>query len=522
MSALTPTILLILDGWGLAPAGPGNAALLADAPFLQKALAFPARANLHSSGRAVGLPAGYMGNSEVGHMNLGAGRVVYQDMTRIDVEIERKSFFSNPVLLQLMADVKKSGGTLHFMGLLSDGGVHSHINHLCALTDLAVEQGVRVAVHGFTDGRDTSPTSGRGFVQALLQHLEKAGENLPEALKPRLASLCGRYYAMDRDKRWDRTFLAWQALLHGEGQLVSDPLAAMEQAYAANETDEFLKPRLLPWSGGKFAPIAGKDAVFFFNFRADRARQLSAAFFKEEFTDFARGPKPALAAFATLTQYDASMPIPAAYGPEEIHNPLGEVLSNLGVKQLRIAETEKYAHVTYFFNCGREEPFPGEERRLVPSPRDVATYDLKPEMSAGEVTELLLQEWNKGIYSFVVCNLANTDMVGHTGIIPAGIKAVETVDACAARIWEAVRARGGRLCITADHGNIEEMLTPDGKPQTAHTTNPVAFIVLDENNTWRLKPEGKLGDVSPTLLAMWGLEPAREMSGESLIIGPDK
>ncbi len=519
MSQLTPTILLILDGWGLAPEGPGNAAILADTPFLDRALKASSRADLACSGRAVGLPAGYMGNSEVGHMNIGAGRVIYQEMTRIDVEIENKTFFRNPLFLKMFAKVKESGGVMHLMGLLSDGGVHSHIQHLFALIDLALEHDLPVAVHAFMDGRDTSPTSGAGFLQELLRRLDERGASLSPDKKPRLASVIGRYYAMDRDKRWERTALAWGALAGGEGKRVDDITADIRAAYEAGETDEFLKPRLLPDFSGKIVPISGGDGVFFFNFRADRARQLTSCFFSENFDFFERGPRPALSALHTMTPYDSSMPIEAAFNPEAVKNPLGEVISGLGLKQLRIAETEKYAHVTYFFNCGREEPLPGEERRLVASPRDVATYDLKPQMSAEAVTATLLEEWGKGVYSFVVCNLANPDMVGHTGVIPAAITACETVDACAAGIWDAVKAAGGRLVITADHGNVEEMLTPDGKPQTAHTTNPVAMVVLEEGKSWKLKPEGKLGDLAPTLLAMWKLPVPEEMTGENLLEG---
>ena len=510
---LKPTILTILDGWGLAPAGPGNAVSLANTPTLDKVLASPMRTALKCSGRAVGLPEGFMGNSEVGHMNIGAGRIVYQDMTRIDVAIEDGSMGSNPVLLNLLEKAKSSGGGVHFMGLLSDGGVHSHIRQLFALLDLAKKHGVPAYVHAFMDGRDTSPTSGAGFVRDSQEKMKQIGHGA-------LASLVGRYYAMDRDKRWERTALAWSMLVHGQGQVVADPVKALEDAYAAGETDEFIKPRLVaqpgPDAGGNTAVIGDNDALFFFNFRADRARQLTRCFFAEKFNEFDRGKRPRLAAFATMTQYDEQMPVPAAFAPETIKMVLGEVVSNLGLKQLRIAETEKYAHVTYFFNGGREDVFPGEDRQMIPSPREVATYDLKPEMSVYEVTDTLLNEWKSGEYDFVVCNLANLDMVGHSGVIPAAVKACEAVDACVGRIIQAVKARKGRLLMTADHGNAEEMLTPDNHPQTAHSKNPVAIILMDENAPRAMRP-GKLGDIAPTILHLWGMPVPEEMTGQSLV-----
>jgi 2,3-bisphosphoglycerate-independent phosphoglycerate mutase len=398
------------------------------------------------------------------------------------------------------------------MGLLSDGGVHSHIEHLFALLELAKKKGVPAYVHAFMDGRDTSPTSGVGYVEQLLEKMRELGHG-------RLASLTGRYYAMDRDKRWERVKEAWELLAHGRGLTVEDPAAALRAAYAAGETDEFIKPRLVAHQGEKHF-IHDNDALFFFNFRADRAREISACFFEEKFYAFERGERPALSAFASLTQYDERMAIPAAFGPEEIRMVLGEVVSNLGLSQLRIAETEKYAHVTYFFNGGREEAFAGEERKLVPSPRDVATYDLKPEMSARAVKDAFIAAWLEKRYPFVVCNFANPDMVGHTGVIPAAVKALETVDECVAAIWELARREGCRLIITADHGNAEEMLTAGGKPMTAHSLNKVAFVVLEEgqdHQTWRLAPAGKLGDIAPTILNLWGLDIPPEMTGNSLM-----
>ncbi|GHV51389.1 2,3-bisphosphoglycerate-independent phosphoglycerate mutase [Deltaproteobacteria bacterium] len=509
MPKYTPTLLLILDGWGVAPAGPGNAVSLARTPNLDKILAHPSRTNIAASGHAVGLPSGYMGNSEVGHMNLGAGRVVYQDMTIIDIALERGEFAKNPVIEDVFAKTKSVGGAVHFIGLLSDGGVHSHINHLKGLIEAAKNAGVPAFIHAFMDGRDSSPTSGSGYVQDIVDYMRQIGHG-------KLSSLVGRYYALDRDAHWERNVLVWNALVHGEGEKVSDPVDALEKAYAAGETDEFLKPRIVVPEGGSARRIQDKDGLIFFNFRADRARQLTRAFYADDFTGFERGQRPRLAAFATFTPYDSSLPIPAAFIKPEPINPMGEVVSRMGLQQLRIAETEKYAHVTYFFNCGHEEPFPGEERRLIPSPRDVATYDLKPEMSVYQVTRTLVEEWKKTPYDFVVCNLANPDMVGHTGIIPAGIKALEAVDVCAAQIIDAVLAVNGRVLVTADHGNIEEMATPDGKPQTAHTTNPVPLIVLDNGKAIRLRSGGKLGDIAPTILHLWGLTPPEEMTGSSL------
>ncbi len=505
--ALTPTLLLILDGWGQAPPGPGNAVSLARTPTLDALLQSPSQSRLLCSGRSVGLPAGYMGNSEVGHMNIGAGRIVYQDMTRIDIAIEDGAFGANPVIAGTVQAAKAGGGTLHLMGLLSDGGVHSHIHHLFTLLEEAEKAGVHVAIHAFMDGRDTSPTSGISYMRMLQKKLGKHA---------RIASVSGRYYAMDRDKRWDRTQKAWDALVNGKAVLIEDPVSAVQAAYDAGDTDEFIKPCLIAAKGEPPALVRDGDAVFFFNFRADRARQLTRCFADAGFAEFDRKRQPKLAYFATMTPYDASLPLPAAFVRQDLANGLGEVLAKQAIPQLRIAETEKYAHVTYFFNGGVEEPLPLEDRRLIPSPRDVATYDLKPEMSVEQVTDTLIAEWQSGKYTFVVCNLANMDMVGHTGIIPAGIKACEAVDKSVARILAAVKARGGRLLMTADHGNAEEMLTPDGHPQTAHSKNPVAFILADENGPRTLRAEGKLGDIAPTVLHLWHMDIPAEMTGQSL------
>lgn len=507
MTSLTPTLLLILDGYGLAPAGPGNAASLARTPNLDRLLALPGVTSLAASGRAVGLPEGYIGNSEVGHLNIGAGRVVYQDLTRIDMAVESHELFGNDVLLDLCAAVRERGGRLHFAGLLSDGGVHSHINHLIALLMLAQEQNVPALVHAFMDGRDTPPTSGARYVEQLRQALKASGA--------RLASLCGRFYAMDRDKRWERVEQAWNLLAHGQGEAVDDPVAALQAAYAAGESDEFIKPSVC--LDANEAAIRSGDGVFFFNFRADRARELVAAFINDAFDGFDRGTRPNLAGVATMTSYDASFTVPVAFRKENVTHTLGQVVSERGLRQLRIAETEKYAHVTYFFNGGREDPFPGEDRILVQSPKDVATYDLKPEMSALEVTDKLIHAWNSGKYAFVVCNLANPDMVGHTGVLEAAIKACEVVDACVGRIESAVLATGGRLCVTADHGNVESMIGPDNAPQTAHTTNRTPLIIEEGGGrSVHLTEGGKLADIAPTLLALWGMTPPRSMSGDAL------
>lgn len=506
--AVTPTLLLILDGFGIAPSGPGNAVSLAKTPVLDGLLAKYPHTQLACSGRAVGLPAGFMGNSEVGHMNIGAGRIVYQDMTRIDIAIEDGSFASNPTLLDLCAKAKAGSGRLHLMGLVSDGGVHSHQNHIHAIVALAKAQGVReVFIHAFLDGRDTPPKSGLSYVQALEAKLAETGAG-------RIASVTGRYYAMDRDKHYERNEHAYLALACGQGAMVRDASAAIRGAYDAGETDEFVKPRVVVDEAGKpIGTIGDGDALFFFNFRADRARQISRAFFEKDFKEFARPCVPALSGFATMTQYESTFPLPVAFGPQSLEGFLGQVASENGLRQLRIAETEKYAHVTYFLNCGVEDPLPGEDRVLVPSPREVATYDLKPQMSAREVTEALLAR--RAEFDLCVCNLANLDMVGHTGIIPAAIAACETVDECVGRLVDAFLSAGGQVFLTADHGNAEEMIDASGGPQTAHSTNPVPLVHMDGNGGRVLKP-GRLGDIAPTILASWNIAKPAAMTGESL------
>ena len=504
--SVKPTLFLILDGYGLAPAGPGNAAYLANTPTLDRLFSLPGVGRLDASGRQVGLPSGFIGNSEVGHLNIGAGRVVYQDMTRIDMAIENGDLFKNPVLLDLMGKVRVRGGRIHFCGLLSDGGVHSHIDHLGALLEMAQKEGVPALVHAFLDGRDTPPTSGAGYVERLLPMLEKTGG--------RLADIIGRFYAMDRDKRWERVNVAWDMLVHGKGEKIDDTVKALEAAYAAGENDEFVKPRILL----EDSAIRDGDGVFCFNFRADRGRELVHALTDADFSGFERGAVPDMAGVASMTSYEASLDaaVPVAFTKDNLDRTMGEVVAGLGMKQLRIAETEKYAHVTYFFSGGREAPFENEDRILVESPRDVATYDLKPEMSAFEVTDKLLDAWNSGKYDFVVCNLANPDMVGHTGFIEAAIKACETVDACVERIEKAVSASGGLLCITADHGNVEKMIDEEGRPQTAHTLNQTPFLIYDGGKAVPVK-DGRLGDIMPTILTYWGVDVPAQMSGDVLL-----
>ncbi|MDE7066055.1 MAG: 2,3-bisphosphoglycerate-independent phosphoglycerate mutase [Desulfovibrionaceae bacterium] len=507
---MTPTLLLILDGWGIAPAGPGNAPFVARTPHMDALLASCAHTRLAASGRDVGLPAGYIGNSEVGHLNIGAGRVVYQDMTRIDVAMENGELDKNPVFLELVDKVRAAGGRLHLAGLLSDGGVHSHISHLKALTRIACERGVSVLVHCFMDGRDTNPHRGVEY----LSELQTALQPLKTA---RIADLCGRFYAMDRDRRWERVQQAWNLLVHGQGEAADDPVAAARASYAADITDEFIKPtRIGPADGADGSALRDGDGLFLFNFRADRMRQLVQALTLPDFDGFERGGVPRLAGLATMTAYDASFDVPVAFPKDAVLMGLGEVVSGLGLKQLRLAETEKYAHVTYFFNGGREEPFPGEDRMLVPSPRDVATYDLKPGMSARQVTDKFLEAWKSGVYSLVVCNLANGDMVGHTGVLKAAVAACEVVDECVGRMVEAVRASGGRMVIIADHGNCEVMLDAQGQPQTAHTTNPVPCILVEEGAAHALPSPGRLADVAPTILGLWNVEPPVAMTGKNL------
>lgn len=514
---MTPTLLLILDGWGLPPADENKAAdapLLAPTPNLDRLFKERPFSKLQASGRAVGLPAGYMGNSEVGHLNIGAGRIVYQDMTRIDVAIEDGSFVKNLVFNDLFDKIKKASGRLHLIGLVSDGGVHSHIEHLKSLCSLAAGRGLPVRIHCILDGRDTDPHSGAHFVADL----ERTIRDMPDV---KISDLVGRFYAMDRDKRWERVKEAWDLFAHGvsdAGLEAQNAAAALQYSYGEDVTDEFVKPVVIldGVNPGEPRGMADGDGLFFFNFRADRMREIVSAFISKDFTAFDRGRVPQLCGVASMSPYEETFDIPVAFPKETVALGLGEAVSKAGMKQLRLAETEKYAHVTYFFNGGREEPFEGEDRILVPSPRDVPTYDLKPAMSAREVTQKFLEAWNSGKYDFIVCNLANGDMVGHTGNLKAAEEACAVVDECVGKMVEAVENRNGRMLLIADHGNCEMMLTPEGHPHTAHTTNPVPCMLIEPGKTVTALADGKLADVAPTLLALWGLSPTEPMTGKNL------
>ncbi|MFH1059766.1 MAG: 2,3-bisphosphoglycerate-independent phosphoglycerate mutase [Pseudomonadota bacterium] len=507
-----PVALIILDGWGIAPACASNAVTCAATPFLDGLFARWPHASLACSGEAVGLPEGQMGNSEVGHLNLGAGRVVYQDITRINQAIRAGRLAENPALTRAMARVRAAGSTLHCLGLMSDGGVHSLLTHLYAIIALAEAQGVqRIAVHAFLDGRDTPPDSGAGYIQQLQDHL--AGH--PAA---RIASLGGRFWGMDRDQRWDRVEKAWDALVRGRAPVAADPVAAVRDSYARGELDEFVAPTLIAGPDEEPALIRDNDAVIFFNFRADRARELTWAFMAPDFSGFDVSDRPRLADYVCMTQYDEKLDAPVAFPPQDLTDTLAEVASRAGLRQLHIAETEKYAHVTFFFNGGREEPFAGEDRVLVPSPKEVATYDQKPAMSAVEVTDAVLARIASGDYDLIVMNYANGDMVGHTGVMDAAVAAMETVDACLARVVPALLKAGGAALITADHGNAEQMADAQGRPYTAHTVaNPVPVILADPGRTGAGLADGALCDVAPTLLALLGLAPPAAMTGASLI-----
>ncbi len=514
MQASRPVALIILDGWGLAPDDEGNAVTRAATPFMDSLFASYPHTQLLCFGEAVGLPQGQMGNSEVGHLNLGSGRVIYQDITRINKAIREGQLAVNPALSRAMERVKKNGSTLHFLGLLGPGGVHSLQGHLYALIRAAAGKGVgKIAVHAFLDGRDTPPDSAAGYLDELQDFLRA----YPQC---RIASVTGRYWAMDRDKRWDRVQLAWQALIHGQGAPASDPAAAVRAAYARQEYDEFVKPIIITEGDQPVATIKDGDAIIFFNFRADRARALTWAFNERDFKGFDISSRPRLADYVCLTQYDEHLTqVPVAFPPQDISNTLAETLSKAGLKQLHIAETEKYAHVTFFFNGGREEPFPGEDRALIPSPKEVATYDQKPAMSALEVTDEVLRRIESRVYDFIVMNYANGDMVGHTGVFAAARAAVETLDACLARVIPAVLAQGGAVLLTSDHGNAEQMIDHEhGGPYTAHTvSNPVPCVLINQTRgTARLQP-GALCDVAPTVLDLLGQPAPAEMTGHTLL-----
>jgi len=505
-------MLMILDGWGDYPPGPGNAVSLAQTPVLDRLLASYPHCHLQTSGKSVGLPEGIMGNSEVGHLNIGAGRVVYQDLLRIDLAIENGTFFQNAALDRAMSRVAQKSSALHLIGLVSDGGVHSQLTHVLALLDMAKKKGLsKVYVHAILDGRDTSPEGGQDYVAKVQRHIVDSGTGA-------IATICGRYYAMDRDTRWDRTEKAYRLLTAGQGLRAQDPVAAIRAAYERGETDEFVEPIVITTeSDSPQALVQDQDAIIFFNFRADRARQLTRAFNETEFKGFERSVVPRLSDYVCMTLYDESFDLPTAFPPEHLEDILGETVAAKGMHQLRIAETEKYAHVTYFFNGGEEKPFENEDRCLIPSPREVPTYDHKPEMSAETVTEEVLKRIASDTYDMIVLNFANMDMVGHTGVISAAVKACETVDRCVGRIVDAVQSKGGALLITADHGNAETLLTSEGKAFTAHTTNPVHLILVDESRKHLQLREGVLGDIAPTILQLLGVAQPPKMTGRSLL-----
>ena len=498
-----PLALIIMDGFGLRKETEGNAIAAAKHPNLDRLWATCPHTQIGASGLDVGLPDGQMGNSEVGHTNMGAGRIVYQELTRITKSIEEGEYLTNPALVHAMENAKKPGAALHLMGLLSDGGVHSHNRHLYGLIEMAKKSGVeKVFIHCFMDGRDVPPTSGAEYIDELQQELDKIGVG-------KIATVSGRYYAMDRDNRWERVQLAYDAMVYGEGNQNPDPVDAVAQSYVAGVTDEFMEPVVCDSDG----TVSDNDSVIFFNFRPDRAREITRAIVDPDFTGFQREFFPTT--YVCNTEYDASMPnVLVAWPRVAVKNGLGEYLSSLSLTQLRIAETEKYAHVTFFFNGGVEKQYPGEDRVLVPSPK-VATYDLQPEMSAYEVCDKCVERINSGAYDVVILNFANCDMVGHTGVLEAAVKAVETVDTCVGRVVEATLKMGGIAMITADHGNAEVMLQPDGSPMTAHTTNPVPFILCGAGTELRT---GRLADIAPTILDVMGLACPPEMDGKSLIV----
>ena len=511
-------MLVVLDGWGYRSERSGNAIELGRTPVWHGLWERAPHTLLDASGRAVGLPDGQMGNSEVGHLNLGAGRVVPQDIVRISDEMESGEFFRIPALVELCARVEQRGGTLHLMGLIGPGGVHALDRHLEGALALATRHGVRqVAVHGFLDGRDTPPKSAAEYVRTLVRLVaEQAGQTH----RATIATLTGRYFAMDRDRRWERTRLAYDAVVRGSGRPIDEPAQGVLEAYGRGETDEFIKPLIVQDGGKPAGIIRDGDGVFCLNFRADRMRQIVRALMIDGFDGFDTGVRPKVE-MVTMTQYDATFPIPVAFEPFTLSRIVAEVLADVGRTSLRAAETEKYAHVTYFFNGGVEAPYPGEERILVDSQR-VATYDLKPEMSAPGVTDVLCRGIEKREHDFILCNYANGDMVGHTGVLPAAIEAVETVDACLARVLRSVEQAGAALLVTADHGNCEMMIDPEtGGPHTAHTTNPVPLVIVGDPATRELRPRGALCDVGPTVLNLLGVDLPAEMSGSDLRHGAD-
>lgn len=501
-----PTMLMILDGYGLNKETTGNAIAAADKPHLDEIFAKYPSTSLKACGLDVGLPEGQMGNSEVGHLNIGAGRIVYQDLTMITKAIEDGSFFENKAFLKAVDHVKKNGSTLHLLGLLSDGGVHSHINHLLALVDLAKKHDIeKLCVHCFLDGRDVPPRCAQKYIDILTGHFEKAGIGT-------LGVISGRYYAMDRDKRWDRVEKAYDAMTIGKGMHAASGKEAIDAAYERDENDEFVLPTVIDGA----LPVDDDDAMIMFNFRPDRAREITRTFVDSDFDGFDRKKKVSDICYICMTQYDAEMPdVTLAFPPETLHNTLGEYIASLGLTQLRIAETEKYAHVTFFFNGGVEAPNRNEDRILIPSPK-VATYDMQPEMSAYEVTDKVLEAIDTDKYDLIILNFANADMVGHTGVMKAAVEAIETLDKCVPKIADAILAKDGQILLTADHGNADVMLDRDGNVVTAHSLNDVPLVHI-ANHPSQLRDGGRLSDIAPTILKLMNLDIPEEMTGKPLV-----
>ncbi|WP_288885606.1 2,3-bisphosphoglycerate-independent phosphoglycerate mutase [uncultured Eubacterium sp.] len=508
-----PTVLLILDGYGLSDTKEGNGVALANTPVMDKLMAEYPFVKGYASGMAVGLPDGQMGNSEVGHLNMGAGRIVYQELTRITKEIEDGTFFENEALVEAMENAKKNDSAVHFFGLLSDGGVHSHITHMYGILEMAKRYGIeKVYLHAFLDGRDTPPSSAADYMQQMVDKMAEVGVG-------EVATVSGRYYAMDRDNNWDRVEKAYLAITKGEGEQAENPVEAIKTSYANDVTDEFMIPTVITKNGAPVATVKDGDSVVFCNFRPDRAREMTRAFCSDDFTGFNREKKLDLV-FVCYTEYDVTIPNKLiAFKKVEITNTFGEFLAKQGLKQARIAETEKYAHVTFFFNGGVEEPNEGETRILVDSPKYVPTYDKKPRMSAYTVCDELSKAITSGEYDVIICNFANPDMVGHTGVIPSVVEAIEVIDKCVGEIVNFIKEVDGQLFICADHGNAEMLIDPEtGDPFTAHTTNPVPFILVNADPSYKLRENGVLADIVPTLIDIMGLEQPAEMTGKSLII----
>ena len=504
------TMLMILDGFGDNPNKDGNAIKLAKTPNIDRLMKTYPNTDIYTSGKYVGLPDGQMGNSEVGHTNIGAGRIVYQELTRITKSIEEGDFFANPEFINAIENCKKHNSKLHILGLLSDGGVHSHIRHLYGLLEMAKRRDFEdVYVHCFLDGRDTPPASGESYILKLQDKMNEKGIG-------KIATISGRFYSMDRDKRWQRVQKSYDAMVKGEGIKETSAIKAIEDSYQKEVFDEFVEPTVICNGDTPIAKIENNDSVIFFNFRPDRAREITRAIVDKDFKEFET--KPMDLYFVCFTNYDETMPnVHIAFEKELLKNTFGEVVSKSGLKQLRIAETEKYAHVTFFFNGGEEKQYEGEDRILVPSPK-VETYDLKPEMSAYEVTDKVIEALKQDKYDVIILNFANTDMVGHTGSLPAAIKAVETVDECVGKIVKIIQEKKGNLIITADHGNAEQMIDyKTGEPHTAHTTNPVPIILVTDHKEYKLKENGKLADLAPTMLELMGIKKPKEMTGESLL-----